>query len=150
MNTGGKKQVLFDAKHSLCNIKQPIIVSKENGNQHILNNKSQCNVYQFRIDGGIISSSKGERCDYIVEAEKVSGFYAYIIELKGSDLNKAISQIQNTISIYREQLKTHVILPRIVIHKTATHDIRGKKYRDLKRLYPGTIVKDKKYDLDCV
>lgn len=146
----GEKSVLFDAKYSSCNIRQPIVVSKENGNQHILNNKSLCNVYQFRIDGGIISSSESEKCDYIVEAEKEPKSYAYIIELKGSDLNKAISQIQNTINIYRDRLKTYIILPRIVIHRTSTHDIRGKKYRDLKKLYPETIVKDKKYDLDIV
>lgn len=142
--------MLFDEKYSSCSKKQSIVVSKENGNQHILNNKSLCNVYQYRIDGGIISSAEGERCDYIVEAKKTPKYYAYMIELKGSDLNKAISQIQSTINMYRDNLKEYVIFPRIVIHKTSTHDIRGKKYRDFKKLYPETIVKDKKYDLDCV
>lgn len=58
--------------------------------------------------------------------------YAYIIELKGSNLNKAISQIQNTIITYKSKLTEYIIFPRIIIHKTSTHDIRGTHYRNLK------------------
>jgi len=142
--------MLFDIRHSTCKVNQPIVVSKENGNQHILYNKSLCNVFQYHIDGGINSTNIGERCDFIVEAEKTPRPHAYIIELKGSDLNKAINQIQKTIADYKVRLEGYVILPRIIIHRTSTHDIRGKKYRDLKSLYPELVVKDRKYDLDCV
>ena len=126
------------------------MVSKEIGNQHVLNNRSRCKVYQYRIDGGINRTSIGERCDYIVEAEKETVPHAYVIELKGSDLSKAIDQILNTVKSYQKQLEGYRIMPRIVIHRTATHDIRGTKYRALKREYPDTVVKDRKYDLDFV
>lgn len=142
--------MLFDVQYSLCKKNQSIVVSKENGNQHVLNNKSLCNVFQYHIDGGINKSSQGKRCDYIVEAEKAPRPYAYIIELKGSDLKVAIDQILNTINDYRSNLKGYTIFPRIVIHRTSTHDIHGYRYRELKKLYPETVVKDRKYDLDKV
>lgn len=142
--------MLFDVRYSRCKVKQSVIVSSENGNKHILYNRSQCNVFQYRIDGDINDSSSGERCDYIVEAEKFPHPWAYLIELKGSDLNKAISQIQNTIRTYQRILSGYTIIPRIIIHRTSTHDIRGKKYRDFKKLYPELVVKDRKYELDFV
>lgn len=126
--------MLFDQNYSTCKINQTIVVSKENRNQHILKNDSLCNVFQYHIDGEINTSSNGERCDYIVEAVKMPQPYAYIIELKGSNLNKAISQIQNTIITYKSKLTEYIIFPGIIIHKTSTHDIRGTHYRNLKKL----------------
>ena len=137
--------MIFDGKYSVCGLKQKIVVSSENGNEHVLHNKSGCNIYQYHIDGGIVQNSRGERCDFIVEAELVSVTNLYVIELKGSDLNKAISQILNTIEVYKGKINHCKILPRIIIHKATTHDIHGKKYRDLKKAYPGTIVKVRKY-----
>ena len=95
-------------------------------------------------------TNRGERCDFMVEAEKSPRPYVYVIELKGSDLNKAITQIQSTIAEYREKLAGYKIMPRIIIHKTSTHDIQGKRYRDLKKQYPDTVVKTRLYDLDTV
>lgn len=142
--------MLFDSKHSCCKENQRIVVSKEKGNQHILTNKSQIKVFQFRIDGGINKTNIGEKCDYIVEAETLPSPTAFIIELKGHDLNKAISQIQSTMSDYKVLLSRYIVMPRIVIHRTSTHAVRGKKFRDFKKQYPKLIVKDIKYDLDCV
>ena len=137
--------MIFDKKYSRCEQNQPIVTSEENGNAHVLNNKSRSNVYQFLIDGDIVSVRDGQRCDFIVEAEGASFHNAYVIELKGSDLKKAIGQIRKTIQDYASELSGCDILPRIIIHKVATHDINGKEYRDLKKQYPGTIVKVRKY-----
>ena len=137
--------MIFDSKYSACESKQKIVVSRENGNEHILYNKSGCNIYQYHIDGGIVRDSHGERCDFMVQAELASVVNVYVIELKGSDLNKAISQILKTIDAYKGQLNRCQILPRVIIHKATTHDIHGKKYRDFKKAYPGTVVKVRQY-----
>ncbi len=137
--------MIFDGNFSFCGTRQTIVVSKENGNEHILYNRSKCDVYQFHIDGGIVQDSKGERCDFIVEAAIMPRPNAFVIELKGSDLNKAISQILNTIQVYKENLIKHRILPRIIIHKVPTHDIHGKRYRDFKKMYPEAVVKVRQY-----
>lgn len=136
--------MLFKEEYSRCPIDAKKVVSKEFGNEHILLNNSKIPVYQFHIDGDIERGTE-ERCDYIVEAEKSTAPQAYIIELKGSDLNKAIGQIERTIQRYYQRLKGYRILPRIVIHRTSTHDIQGKKCRDLRRKYPLTVIKTRKY-----
>jgi hypothetical protein len=138
--------MIFDSKYSDCQIDQRIIVSRENGNEHILHNDARYPVFQYHIDGGIVNAPEGERCDFIVEAQKESSLLAYIVELKGSDLNKALSQIKSTINAYRKNLHGYQILPRVVIHRTATHDIQGKQYRDFKRIYPNLVVKNKKLE----
>lgn len=70
---------------------------------------------------------------------------AYVSELKGSDLNKAIRQVSQTIRDYGSRLTGCKILPRIIIHKVVTHNIYGKEFRDLKRKYPETVVSSRKY-----
>ena len=137
--------MIFDKKYSRCGQKQSIVVSKENGNEHILQNKSASDIYQFRIDGDIVQGSAEERCDFIVEVDNVNTHAAYVIELKGSDLNKAIDQITKTIQNYMVNLSGCDILPRIIIHKVLTHDVNGKKYRDFKKRYPQMAVKVRKY-----
>lgn len=138
--------MIFDSQYSVCKVDQSIIVSKENGNEHILYNQSKVPVYQFHIDGGIVKNSIGEKCDFVVETQGFPKSSAYIIELKGSDLNKAISQIVSTIEEHRDRMIQYKLLPRIIIHKANTHDIRGKKYRDFQKKYPDTVVKVKKYE----
>lgn len=138
--------MIFDSKYSTCQPNQKKVVSKESGNEHILYNNNEYPVFQYHIDGGIITGSQGERCDYILEVQKPEKGLAYIIELKGSDLNKALSQIENTIRTYSSNLKGYKILPRVVIHKASTHQINGKKYRDFKKSYPAVIVKSIKLE----
>ncbi len=138
--------MIFDSGFSICQTNQKTVVSKENGNSHILHNHAGYSVFQYRVDGGIVKDAAGERCDFIVEVQKPSDRLAYIVELKGSDLNKALSQIKTTINGFREKLKGYQILPRVVVHKTTTHDIQGKQYRDFKKMYPRLVVKNKKLE----
>lgn len=138
--------MIFDKKDSCCEQKQKIVVSAENGNKHVLYNISQCDVYQFHIDGGINKSSKGKRCDFLVEAQSEEIHNAYVIELKGSDLPTAIEQILQTIKDYKGRLAGCKILPRIIIHKARTHDVGGNELRKLKTKYPGTVMRTIKYE----
>lgn len=138
--------MIFDSRYSCCQLNQKTIVSKEKGNEHILHNNAGFLVFQYHIDGEIITNSEGERCDFIVEAQEPPVMLAYIIELKGSDLNKALDQIGATIEAYKERLRGYQILPRVVIHKTSTHDIQGKRYRDFKKIYPRLLVRNRKLE----
>lgn len=65
--------MIFDKKYSRCEQNQPIVTSEEKGNAHVLNNKSRSNVYQFLIDGDIVSIRDGERCDFY-SGSRGSGF----------------------------------------------------------------------------
>ena len=137
--------MIFDSQYSKCGVKQKKIVSSEKKNEHILYNESGWDVYQFHIDGGIVQTRTGERCDYIVEVDMTPKPKAYIIELKGSDLEKAISQIITTMNVFKAQLGGYIQLPRIIMRKVPTHEIHGNKYREFKRKFPNAVVSTQAY-----
>lgn len=132
--------MLFAKEKSRCNINQSIVVSSENGKCHRAINKDVDQVFQFKVDGDIISSSSGEqRCDYILENQ--TKMHAYLIELKGSDINHAIDQIRATHRKLKNILSNYEIYPRIVC-RSNTHAIRGSKVRTFKNEYINTIIKN--------
>lgn len=132
--------MLFNSDKSCCKPTALTVVSRENKNSHIVKNNSGCLVYQYHIDGDIIIASQDKRCDYIVEVVRTNNYrpIAFIIELKGSDVNKAVDQIKKTIERYKNDLKKYDIKPRIILHKARTQEINSSKLRDLKRKYPYT------------
>ncbi len=69
----------------------PWIVVKENKRSATFHRPDNELVLVVRVDGGLITS--GERADYIVSLQKVVDV---IVELKGSDVSKAICQIRAT------------------------------------------------------
>lgn len=139
--------MLFDISKSCCKVDARRVVSEENGNKHAINNPSQHEIYQYHIDGDIVNGTEGRRCDYIVEVNpKNCTPIVYVIELKGSDLNAAICQINSTVAMFKEKLHGYRIMPRIIIHKTSSHDIHGSVYRKLKKSYPGAVLRSQYYE----
>ena len=64
----------------------------------IFENKLKIDINEIHVDNGLISSQTVEKCDYIVYWESDNSF-VYYIELKGSDVSKAYSQILSTIKL---------------------------------------------------
>jgi len=135
--------MLFDAEKSRCKTDALTVVSSENNNRHILENISRVKVYQYHIDGDIITGTADKKCDYIVEAMTTPRPVAFVIELKGSDIIQAIRQIESTILKYKNKLEIYEICPRIVVHKVTTLSLRSSEYRKLKKLYPDFDIKSK-------
>lgn len=135
--------MLFEGR-SMCDINAVEVVSSEGKNRHILKNPMGKDVYKYHIDGDIVKEEDVQRCDYIVEVNESNSLVAFVIELKGSDLTKAIRQIKSTILKFREELSGYDILPRVVIHKVSTHDIKSYEYRAFKKQFPkfekGTLL----------
>ena len=71
--------------------------SSENGCRHIGNNTKRQYVRHFKVDGEVFRGPGEERCDYLLLNDEAAT--SYYIELKGSDLPKAIRQIENTIKL---------------------------------------------------
>ena len=136
--------MLFKGK-SQCKDDAARVVCSEHQNQYIVNNQSRLKIYKYKIDGSILTvKDVGEKCDYIIEIETIDKPTVFVVELKGSDLNKAISQISTTIKRFG-LTKTHMVKPRIVIHKVRTQQINDSRYRAFKNLYPDMIVKEKTF-----
>ncbi len=100
-----------------------VFVSSENGCRHVGNNTNHHCIRKFKIDGDVIpKTSSEERCAYLLlnDTDK----RAYYIELKGSDIAKAIHQIENTVKLFRDGICDYMVFPRI-IYRTGTHDIQS-------------------------
>lgn len=104
-----------------CEGKHSVFISKENNCTHRGKNASRCAVRQFKIDGDVFKDGDAQRCDFLLlNDDKQTSYY---IELKGSDLPKAINQIEHTIAIISPSLPNYKVFRRIV-YRTGTHRIR--------------------------
>lgn len=125
----------FD-KHTenIQNLKQSIIVCKENRSTYKYNNKSQHNVAKIKIDGGLLSDLTIKKCDWLLI--NWDNGISYFIELKGCDFRKAIEQIESSLNILLSdlrKLKVTVVNIRIVTTKTYPNFKQDKGYIELKK-----------------
>ena len=151
--------MLLDIEYALDCSKYSQVVSSENNNSHILINDMSATIYQYRIDGKkandvpkpvYLSNSSNESCDFalevILENQKTR---LYVIELKGSDLNKAISQIESTINLFKTDKEKfcnfrtdqYEVYPQVIIHKVATHSLNDSVRRRIKKQFPKLVIK---------
>lgn len=113
---------------SLCADHAPIIKSSDRGNpqSHIANNIDKSYVTHYQIDGVVMTS--GTRCDFLVINEDKKT--VYFIELKGSDILKAATQIEATESYLASQLKYYSGRQyRIIPNRVNTHDLKSSAFR---------------------
>ena len=102
---------------SKCEKRQPIIVSGEKSKKHIAINNDKNLVRQFKIDNDVIKDNI-KKCDYLVLNDDKQT--AYFVELKGTDVDGAILQIENMIKKFGERLErnSYEIKRRIVFSGT--------------------------------
>lgn len=119
----------------------PVFTSSENGCRHIGNNTKRQYVRHFKVDGEIFTGTVETRCDYLLLNDDTKT--AYYIELKGSDLSKAIQQIENTIKLLSPSLPGYAVLRRIVYH-TGSHNVHASEVLRWKARYKA-VVKEREY-----
>lgn len=128
---------------SECEKYQKIIVSQDPGSKprHIAENTDESEVYQFRVDGNLIRD--GKRCDYLLlNKDKATVYY---IELKGSDLEAAIDQIETSEyelkRKFQEELAFYVkAYYRVVLNKVCTHQLDSNRVKRFKRMHLNRYV----------
>lgn len=121
---------------SHCDEHAPIIVSQDGGAKspkHIANNRRKSLVYQYKIDGEVIA--QGPRCDYLVMNEDMKT--AYLIELKGSDLETAAAQLEETAKKLARGLYSYELSFRIVANKCKTQEIESTAFRKYRKKWAG-------------
>ena len=65
---------------------------------------------------------------------------AYLIELKGSDLVKAVQQLETTERTLKQELSAYNLQYRIVANKCKTQEIRSSAYRKYQLRWKGKLV----------
>ncbi|MDR0610987.1 MAG: hypothetical protein LBG58_12815 [Planctomycetaceae bacterium] len=112
------------------------IVCKERNSEYRYHNRLQKHVAKIKIDGGLISNDQ-ERCDWLLI--NWDDGILFFIELKGSDLWKAVSQIQTTIDTVKtnmlQQFSFKNINVRIILSKNQRPDYKNDaRYKKLEQL----------------
>jgi len=106
-------------------------------------NKSKKKVDIFIVDECLLAKyNRDEKCDYLfkLNQDKV----AYLVECKGSDVIKAISQITSSLNLLKSNLDGNIIKGRVVATKTYTPDIRSRDYVNLREILKGNpIIRNK-------
>ncbi|WP_418894074.1 hypothetical protein [Limibacterium fermenti] len=107
-------------------------------------NKEEKELIAYRIDGGIMKDGTGLKCDYGLYT--VSSDVLRLIELKGSDLGKAIKQIKHTLRYLLGDsiLGVNVIHGRMVLSKARTPDLYSSEEKELIKIlkqHNGNLLK---------
>ena len=121
--------------------KIPKVTSEENGCKHLGINDKSDEIRHFKIDGGVIRGTKVSRCDYLLANDTARR--AYYIELKGSDVRKAMAQIDSTVAMVRD-LQGYTVFPRVIFRGTVniTNSERtrwSRKYQGRDKIKRGLI-----------
>ena len=123
--------------------RHPVFTSPENGCKHIGKNVNKQYIRHFKVDGEVFNGPGEERCDFLLLNDESTPKASYYIELKGSDLPKAIRQIENTIKLLSSSLPGYIILRRIVYH-TGSHNVHSSEVLRWKAKYKA-VVKEREY-----
>lgn len=126
--------MLLSEEKSKCEKNQKIIVSRDKGSScchRALNINGCSDVRQYRLDGELVI--RKTCCDYLVLNDTKQN--AYFIELKGSDIKTAISQLESAEKICAPELRDYSIFYRIIAKKVCTHDVKSNKFRKFQDQY---------------
>jgi len=90
----------FDSCTDLIN-HRTIRVS-ENKRTFSIRNTRQRQIGKVKVDGCLITNSSTQKCDYLFEI-KGQNKEVFYVELKGKDIERALSQIKNTIRLCEDR-----------------------------------------------
>jgi hypothetical protein len=93
----------------IVRLKDPICVYKEKGKSVTFENPALLAFDRGKVDDCLISDHR-ERCDYFLRLDD----RIWLIELKGRDVGKAISQIASTIEHLGAEIGERLCIPVIV------------------------------------
>lgn len=121
---------------SLCDERQSIVVSRDSGTsrEHRANNSASCKVSQYKIDGDVICDSS-IRCDFLVMNDDKRD--AYLIELKGSNIEHALDQLEATASRLQNELREYHVKYRVVCSRVKTHALKSNTFKRFCKKHKG-------------
>ena len=113
----------------------PRIVFADRRNRIEFENDLRRTVRRIDLDDEVLPSDFGLRCDGLLVGEADLDWHEHYIELKGSDIGKAVSQLENTLTRLsrdpvRQRKSCHVICSRV---PRAGTDVQIAKTRFLRQ-----------------
>lgn len=98
-----------------------VAIFSELGKEYRVHNRQGRRLLRYRVDHQMISA--GECCDFAMGVPNIRA--VFLIELKGHNLRKAVSQIQATISYLAQKPEKYTIHARVVLGRVPRPDIRS-------------------------
>lgn len=119
---------------SLCGERQPIIVSRDRGQsrEHRAQNPGGRRVSHYQIDGVVIRDS-ALHCDFLLMNDEKAD--AYLIELKGSDIEHALEQLEATARRLQSELRGYTVKYRLVHSRAKTQAIHSNAIKKFCRAH---------------
>lgn len=102
------------------------IVVKENKSKFELKNPNRKTIKRIQVDGCLISDER-ERCDWILSLDTPTPRVLYV-ELKGCDIEKAISQLKSTINHTITKYQKHSKECYAITTRFPRHDSTTRQY----------------------
>lgn len=126
-----------------CDNRSNAVCTERGKTYHLQNTRDrQCTILSLHIDGGIVVTDRQtpentSKCDYLflVDTKTKLNPIAILIELKGTDVAKAVEQISSTYFLFKETLKhCSKVYGRIVCSNGAPRIQNTPTYISLQRL----------------
>ena len=118
----------FEFQHENRNIVS--FKDKGHSTEYRYKNQSSNNLAKYRVDGGLISDNDA-KCDFLLlNCEQKQ---SYFIELKGSDISRAIEQIDRSIDKLKVDLPDFIFFARIVLSRVNTTNLKNTKLLKLEK-----------------
>lgn len=122
--------------------KNRVITASENNMKFIIKNPNGKQVSKVTVDGCLINDHR-ERCDYLFEIDNPRTD-VYYLELKGSNIDKAYSQLKQTLGYCRnEHVRTkklcHIVASRVPRSGSKNQVLKKRFQKETgSKLYIGT------------
>ena len=123
--------MLLNPEKSLCEKNQAIVVSRDKGNSRehrAINPQKSFDLRKYQLDGDLIKQTKC--CDFLLINDTRKK--AYLIELKGGNVDEAVEQLEAGENKCKGELKGYTFFYRIVCSRAKTHKIQNTKFRKFK------------------
>ena len=118
-------------KNCLFNSENAIFVARGKKSEFILENNKAKKVDKLIVDNCLLNAkTRAEKCDYLFRI--LDDSLIFLVECKGSDVLKAVSQIDSTITILKGELNNFLVKGRIVSTRVHSPDLRSKEYKNLR------------------
>ena len=106
-------------------------VAKEKGRKFSIKNKSKKTICKVRVDGCLLTESTKKKCDFFFKVCETERYF--LVELKGTDVNHAVEQIESTFVALNDRLN---VLPEqfeTVIVSSAFLRGANKRFQQLRK-----------------
>lgn len=96
-------------------------------------------VDKFIVDDCLLLAyQRNEKCDFLFRVKESNN--VFIVECKGSDILKAVSQLYSTLNILKDELNNFTIKGRIISTKVYSPNIRDINYSRLRAKLKGDLI----------